>query len=475
MKLYRGQLMTKSEFDQLEQNPQQLISINTFLSTTTDEQLAVGFSSKDFFDSQLISILFEISIDRTCDLSSCPPFAGIHELSYMREGDEKEYLLSMGTVMQVTSIRKIDSSSATVYLRMCQYDEPTVDQMKRYLSMEMSVFQPSEPTESFFIFCLGRILDMMGHRKKANQMYGMASMDENSLENTLKESYKSVSEWLEDLSNGMDIFEDQSGLLKLRDAAENLLSHPALPDSYRPPFRAFLNLQQPVFNQFSTNTNLNMDQMAEPLENVMQMIFSSLPPSFELPSYHPLCAHIHNSMGTLAFLRGQHDEAKAHFDKALTTCQTTSGVNNPINKLLLYCQAMIYIKMDEDARAEEIMKQMSESEATSQSDHLVWTISAKLFQKRGNQQAAIDCYQKVLRYLEPLSNWDEKISHNQNIGFLLFELKDFHGAQKSFQTALDLLLEHQSWNHSGINSMRRFVDYFDQINNRHRSKNGSND
>lgn len=95
MKFYRGQLMTKGEFEQLGTSPHQLVSINTFLLTTTDLQLANGFSSKDSFDPQLMSILFEISIDCTCDLSSCPPFAYIHQLSVVR--DENEILLSMGT------------------------------------------------------------------------------------------------------------------------------------------------------------------------------------------------------------------------------------------------------------------------------------------------------------------------------------------------------------------------------------------
>lgn len=51
------------------------------------------------------------------------------------------------------------------------YENPAVDQVKRFLSKEIDALQPSVPTESSYIFHLGRMLDMMGEYKKANQMY----------------------------------------------------------------------------------------------------------------------------------------------------------------------------------------------------------------------------------------------------------------------------------------------------------------
>ena len=99
MRLYRGQLMTKDEFDQLEKNPNQLISINTFLSTSTCSQVANAFSGSDSIGNQsdpnLIAILLEICIDSLDDLSSFPPLADISKFSPYE--DEKETLLSMGT------------------------------------------------------------------------------------------------------------------------------------------------------------------------------------------------------------------------------------------------------------------------------------------------------------------------------------------------------------------------------------------
>ncbi|CAF4824002.1 unnamed protein product, partial [Rotaria sp. Silwood2] len=77
MTLYRGQSMTTEEFDALQRSTNQLIAVNTFLSTTTDREAASIFSGEDSSYSGLISVVFEILVDSNCDIALLPPFADI--------------------------------------------------------------------------------------------------------------------------------------------------------------------------------------------------------------------------------------------------------------------------------------------------------------------------------------------------------------------------------------------------------------
>ncbi|CAF1334291.1 unnamed protein product [Didymodactylos carnosus] len=91
--VYRGQTITSDEFQKLEQNIGRFISMNTFISTTTDRNVAIIYAGDGSQSPDLESVLLEITIDihiRT------KPFANIREYSYFH--DEDEILFSIGTL-----------------------------------------------------------------------------------------------------------------------------------------------------------------------------------------------------------------------------------------------------------------------------------------------------------------------------------------------------------------------------------------
>ncbi|CAF2567112.1 unnamed protein product [Rotaria sp. Silwood2] len=136
MTLARSQSMTTEEFNELQRNTNQLISVNTFLSTSTDREADSIFSGEGSPYPGLISVVFEILVDSNCDIALLPPFADISNLSYMK--DENEILLSMGTVMQVVLVKKnYNQTTGTIYLRMCRHDNRLVVELKAYLSNEI--------------------------------------------------------------------------------------------------------------------------------------------------------------------------------------------------------------------------------------------------------------------------------------------------------------------------------------------------
>ena len=102
-KLYRGQPMTWNDFEEkFRANQGNLISINSFLSTTTDRYVARAFAGDG--DEQLaeneISVLYEITIDTRFDHSV--PFAELNDQTNFEY--ENEVLFSIGAVFRIEEI-----------------------------------------------------------------------------------------------------------------------------------------------------------------------------------------------------------------------------------------------------------------------------------------------------------------------------------------------------------------------------------
>ncbi|CAM2720857.1 unnamed protein product [Rotaria socialis] len=98
--VYRGQLMHHDEFDNFKENVGELISINTFFSTTLQSQVALNFTGNGFGRPDYESVLFEIHVD-CCSLSA-KPFGNVQHLSFIK--DEYEMLFCVGTIFRIKSV-----------------------------------------------------------------------------------------------------------------------------------------------------------------------------------------------------------------------------------------------------------------------------------------------------------------------------------------------------------------------------------
>jgi len=103
--LYRGQGLSKVDFDKLEKSKDGLLSFNSFLSTSKKRQVPLGFANSASRTAGMVGILFEIIIDPTI-LSS--PFASIRDVSDFVAEDE--VLFSMHTVFRINDIKRLDEN-----------------------------------------------------------------------------------------------------------------------------------------------------------------------------------------------------------------------------------------------------------------------------------------------------------------------------------------------------------------------------
>ncbi|CAF1230623.1 unnamed protein product [Adineta ricciae] len=128
---YRGQLMSLREFEGFQRLRGNIISVNTFLSTTSSMQVALMFSSKFHGSSNLVSVVFRIETDSR---AKTRPYADISKFS--KFPDEAETLFGMGSVFQVGNI-PIDfspkSAMSKQYEHKCQpRNKRRIDSYRQY-------------------------------------------------------------------------------------------------------------------------------------------------------------------------------------------------------------------------------------------------------------------------------------------------------------------------------------------------------
>ena len=121
-KLYRGQTMLKTEFNYFQKITGQIISINTFFSTTTSLQIALLFAnSSGNSDENFLRIVF--CIETNPYVQHKRPYANISQYSMYSE--EEEVLFAMGSLFRIQNIQQLDRTTniPIIYLQMIDQNE----------------------------------------------------------------------------------------------------------------------------------------------------------------------------------------------------------------------------------------------------------------------------------------------------------------------------------------------------------------
>ncbi|CAF3676671.1 unnamed protein product [Rotaria sp. Silwood1] len=120
--LYRGQTLKSEYIHLLETNINSLISLNGFVSTTMDKDVAMSFIVHRM-QKDLKPVLMKIDIDMTSEHSVA--FADIS--SFSKFPHEQEVLLSIGSIFRVKSVKfNNEQNIYIIHLLLSQYDQLTV-------------------------------------------------------------------------------------------------------------------------------------------------------------------------------------------------------------------------------------------------------------------------------------------------------------------------------------------------------------
>ena len=161
-KLYRSVKQSRTELQRLQDGVGQLISMNTFLSTTRNRSVAeayAGVDGKSRVPSDFESVIFEITVDvladNTCvaDVSFYSPFK-----------DEEEVLFDFAAVFEIETVT-FDSASSSWICKIVATDKGKAI-AKEYMELQLHEIDKEDAAILF-----GTILLQMGKHKKAKEFF----------------------------------------------------------------------------------------------------------------------------------------------------------------------------------------------------------------------------------------------------------------------------------------------------------------
>ena len=412
--VYRGQGLSQEDFRQLTDTKGGLFSFNNFLSTSTEQKVAMGFintSLKKYKEN--VGILFIITIDPKKILGSTnTPFALIDDYSAMGTR-EKEILFSMHTVFRVDDIKHTLTNTRRweVQLSLTDDNDPQLAGLMNYMKEELF--------GSTGWHRLGDLMIKVGHFNQAEELYNQllknASSDDDraqiycqlgSLKNyqgeyneavtfyerileierrTLPEDGPSLSAVYSNIGGVYKNMGEYSKALefyeKSRQIIEKALSpnHPSLATSY--------NNIGTVYNSMG-----EYSKALEFYEKAHRIYEKALPPN------HPDLATSYNNIGGVYEDMGKYSKALEFYEKSHQIREKALPPNHPDLATSYNNIGLVYNNMGEYSKALEFYEKSHQiKEKALPSNHPSLATS---YNNIGGVYSDMGEYSKALQFLE---------------------------------------------------------------------------
>ena len=159
--VYRGQSIATDEFQTIQAAVGNIISINTFLSTTTDKEVAIIYAGNGLERPILESVIFEINVDMAIEESK--PYANIQHMSYFH--DENEILFCLGTSFRIINVDKLPENQNINYvkLELCTQQTQQVRKLKEEIIGTLG--------KDYSLSTFADVLNEMGYYDKSEVYY----------------------------------------------------------------------------------------------------------------------------------------------------------------------------------------------------------------------------------------------------------------------------------------------------------------
>jgi tetratricopeptide (TPR) repeat protein len=350
--------MLNEEFEKLKSSESGLLAFNNFLSTTKDRTLAYGFAFGTIGSTDMVGILFQMTIDPEIKSS---PFASIENFSHF-QGDqsEEEILFSMCTVFRIGQIKQLVSGIWQVDLQLTHDDDPQLHQLTQYIRNEVS-YLPGllrlghlmhylgewNQAEAFFatlgqVFChkkdilsimhsnVGQILAKKGDLDKALFHQQMALQIQKTLSATEQQK-------MHFLYNNMgDIFLRKAGILAIENK-DNGMAIIHLIEKALVHFKYALNLAMQgskvdrkaiaVYHNNIGDALKSLGRIDEALDSFNRCLEIELE---LLPSTHFSLATSYNNIASVSYYNKNYDKALSSYQQCLTIQRRSLPSKHPM-------------------------------------------------------------------------------------------------------------------------------------------------
>jgi tetratricopeptide (TPR) repeat protein len=297
--VYRGQGMSKTDFEQITKIKGGLISFNNFLSTSKDRDVSLRFARRALSNPHMVGILFVMTTNPS---QSTTPFASIIDVSYYK-GKEDEVLFSMHTVFRIGQIEPMDDDHRLFRMELTL----TSDNDKDLRVLTDRIREETGPNVEGWER-LGLLLLKLGQSKKAQQVYEIL------LEQTTEESEKIP------IYNQLGWAKDVQGEYKEAIAF------------FEKAFEIREKILAPNHLDFaSSNNNIGnvYCDMGEYLKGLSYLEKALKIRQLSLPTNHLDLAVSYNNIGNVHHSMGEYSKALSSYEKALEIRRPTLPANHP--------------------------------------------------------------------------------------------------------------------------------------------------
>jgi len=319
--VYRGQGMSKAEFEQMRKNNGGLTSFNNFLSTSKNRDATLDFAHHAVTNPDLVGVLFVMTIDPS---KSTTPFASIANVSCNKE-DKDEVLFSMHTVFRICEIKPMDDKHCLFQVNLTL----TSDTDKDLRILTDRIREETFPDSKGW-YRLGLLLLKMGQSDRAQQIYEMLldqttdDCEKASIYNQIGSTKHNQGKYQEAI-----IFYEKSLEIDQKTLPPN---HPDLAYSYGE-----------IGNVYSS-----MGEYAKALsshEKALKIRQNSLPPN------HPDLASSYNNIGEVYRNIEEYSKALSFYEKSFEIKQQSLPPNHPSLGSSYNNLGNVYYNMSEYSKA----------------------------------------------------------------------------------------------------------------------------
>ena len=424
--VYRGQGLSKIEFEHMANTKDGLISFNNFLSTSKDRSVSCYFAHGALANPDYMGALFIITIDPS---QSTTPFASIKNLSDFK--DEDEVLFGMQTVFRIGNITHMDENPRLfqVELSLTSDNDKDLPQLTDHIRKE--TFPNSRGW-----YRLGEVLRKMGQFDKSEEIYQIL------LEQTTHESEKApiynqlgLAKYNQGQYKEAITFYEKSLVIKEKTLPQH---DPSLAISYNNIVEAYRSI-----GEYSKALSY--------YEKSLEIRQQSLPPN------HPDLASSYTNIGLVFSNMGEYSKALSYHERSLEIQQQSLPPNHPSLAGSYMNIGNVYRNMGEYSKAlsshEKSLKIQLQSLPPNHPDlaSSYMNIGAVYYQM-GEYSKALSSHEKSLEIRQqtlPPNHPNLAASFN-NIGMVYFNMGEYSKALSYHEKSLKIKQQSLPTNHPDL-------------------------
>jgi tetratricopeptide (TPR) repeat protein len=345
--------MSTEEVQVLKNSIGQLISMNSFLSTSVDRRLALSFLYSSTLLSNTQRVLLEIDADP--QLEDVKPFANITSLSYFP--GEDEVLLMLGSIFRIASIHHGSTGIWIIRLTLCRntdHDLQAVfDHMKnqygdgetnlisfglalwrmgklnaaeKYYRRVLNELPPDHVDIAGCYHNLGNVFDDKGdyelslswHQKALEAVIGASSLDESNIGTSLN-SIAALHTKMGHYDQALEVYKKLLAIWKHSMGEDH------------PNVALCLRNMGAIYQKY--------EKFLDALECLQKALFIL---QKHLPAEHPQIGDLHNNIGSIQWCLDHSDLAFEHYKIALKIKQKSFPPQHPSIAMTLSNTGLVY-------------------------------------------------------------------------------------------------------------------------------------